>query len=103
VTVVLIGKETLNSNRVAWEIEESLKKERPNGILAIRLDAGSQIPQNSVVGKALRHAGAEIIDWAPNLFGDAIDRACKAVDRIARIQEHLREPSESSSCARKSA
>jgi hypothetical protein len=34
VTVVLIGKETCDSDWVRWEIEKSLGKENPNGILS---------------------------------------------------------------------
>ncbi len=81
VTVVLIGKKTCDSEWVHWEIEKSLAKEKPNGILAIRLEADAPLPVGSPVGDALSDAGAEIIDWDPHKFAAAIERAFAAARR----------------------
>jgi hypothetical protein len=86
VTVVLIGRETSQSEWVKWEIEKSLEKSDPNGILAIRLSDKVPLPSNSPVGEALKNAGAEIIDWKPNQFGEAIERAFRAAGRIQAIR-----------------
>lgn len=86
VTVVLIGKDTKKSKYQPFEIEQSLKKDNPNGILGIKLDKSVDLPKNSRVGKLLHDAGAEIIDWDHNKFSEAIDRAAKAAGRAARIK-----------------
>jgi len=86
VTVVLIGKKTHDSEWVRWEIEKSLEKENPNGILGIRLERNVPLPEGSHVGDALKEAGAEIIDWAPNKFEEAIERAFKAAGRVKAIR-----------------
>jgi MTH538 TIR-like domain (DUF1863) len=86
VTVVLIGEKTHQSEWVQYEIESSLKKENPNGILAIRLPDGGSLPVDSPVGKTLHDAGAEIIDWDPHKFAEAIERAAKAAGRVQAIQ-----------------
>jgi hypothetical protein len=86
VTVVLIGSETSQSEWVKWEIEKSLEKSDPNGILAIRLSRNAPLPKNSPVGEALKNAGAEIIDWKPYKFGEAIERAFRAAGRIQGIR-----------------
>jgi antiphage defense system Thoeris ThsB-like protein len=86
VTVVLIGNDTCDSDWVAWEIERSLAKEKPNGILAIKLEKGISITPESPVGKLLASAGAEILEWEPSQFGDAIERAFKAAGRISAMQ-----------------
>ena len=75
VTVVLIGEKTWQSDAVAYEIEQSLKKDTPNGVLGIRLHHGVQVPD------ALLECGAEIIDWKPDEFEAAINRAAKASRR----------------------
>jgi hypothetical protein len=81
VTVVLLGKETAQSTWVQWEIEQSLEKK--NGILAIKLSDDVPNPGNeSPVGKALIDAGAEILDWKPDQFDGAIERAFKAAGRV---------------------
>lgn len=97
VTVVLIGQKTCDSEWVRWEIEKSLAKERPNGILAIRLDDDAPLPVGSPVGDALRDAGAEIIDWDPHKFADTIERAFAAARRAQAIKNAGQI---SSSCAR---
>jgi hypothetical protein len=90
VTVVLIGKETCNSEWVRWEIEQSLEKDRPNGILAIRLDDDAKLPEGCPVGSALDAAGAEIIDWDPHKFQAAIERAALAAGRVQSIASAAR-------------
>lgn len=84
VTVVLIGKETCDSKWIQWELEQSLKKDNPNGILAIRLD-DAKLPEGCPVDNALREAGAEIIDWDAHQFGPAIERAALAAGRAKAI------------------
>jgi len=86
VTVVLIGKDTKESEYQPYEIERSLAKEAPNGILGIKLNKSVDLPKNSPTGKLLHDAGAEIIDWEPNKFGEAIDRAADASRRAAKIK-----------------
>lgn len=97
VTVVLIGKDTKKSEYQPFEIEESLAKDNPNGILGIRLDKSVDLPEDSAVSKLLKDAGAEIIDWNPSEFGDAIERAACAAGRAARIK---RIPAGGSRCIR---
>ena len=97
VTVVLIGRNTYDSDWVKWEIDESLAKDNPNGILAIKLDDDVLLPDNSPVGMALRDAGAEIIGWDPHAFQDAIERAAVAAGRAVAIR---RAGAGGDSCAR---
>jgi hypothetical protein len=75
VTVVLIGKDTHKSDWVTNEIEWSLEKDPPNGILGIRLDAAASIPT------ALADCGAEVIEWDASAFADAMERAVAAAGR----------------------
>ncbi len=86
VTVVLIGNKTGDSNWVLWEIEQSLSKNNPNGILGILLKGATPPAPDSPVGKALHAAGAEIIEWQPHEFNAAIERAAKATNRIQQIR-----------------
>ena len=86
VTVVLIGKDTKKSEYQPYEIEQSLAKDAPNGILGIKLNKSVDLPKNSPTGKLLHDAGAEIIDWEPNKFGEAIQRAAVASARAAKIK-----------------
>ena len=85
VTVVLIGEHTHDSDWVKWEIEKSVDKDAPNGILAIRLHAQAPLPNDSPVGKTLSDTGAEIIDWDPSAFQAAIERAARAAGRARAI------------------
>lgn len=87
VTVVLIGRDTSCSDWVNKEIEWSLAKERPNGILGIKLEPGVVVPV------ALHDCGAEIVEWDVHEFGDAIERAAIAAGRPCVATE-------SASCAR---
>ncbi|MCY4417277.1 MAG: TIR domain-containing protein [Chloroflexi bacterium] len=75
VTIVLIGDKTWGSGWVAYEVEQSLKKGSPNGILGIRLHDGVTVPDS------LRECGAEIIDWKPDEFEAAMNRAALAAGR----------------------
>jgi hypothetical protein len=86
VTIVLVGNETHKSEWVKWEIERSVDKDNPNGILAIRLDNSALLPAGSPVGDALRDVGAEVIDWDPHKFADAIERAAIAAGRAVAIR-----------------
>lgn len=79
VTVVLIGDETAHSNWIENEIQWSLNKQPPNGILGIRLNSQAEIP------RALQDCGAEILEWYDpedvHEFQDAIERAAAAAGR----------------------
>ncbi len=79
VTVVLIGDETADSEWVAKEIQWSLDKLPPNGIVGIRLNPQADIPQG------LDDCGAEILNWYEpedvHEFQDAIERAAAAARR----------------------
>ncbi len=76
VTVVLIGDKTYQSGWVKNEIDSSLEKHPPNGIVGIRLHEGVKVPSE------LHDCGAEIIDWSPHEFEAAIERAAKAAGRV---------------------
>ena len=75
VTVVLIGDNTHQSDWVEKEVRMSLEKNPPNGIVGIRLHDGVKIPDS------LRDCGAEVIDWKPDEFEAAFDRAAVASGR----------------------
>src|SRR5262249_7818142 len=79
VTVVLIGDNTADSTWVEREIQWSLLKKPPNGLLGIRLSPDVEIPES------LRVHGAEILDWFKpedvHEFQDAIERAAASVKR----------------------
>ena len=81
VTVVLIGDETADSDWIAKEIQWSLEKQPPNGIVGIRLNSQAEIPQ------MLQDCGAEILEWYDpedvNEFQDAIERAAAAAGRAS--------------------
>jgi hypothetical protein len=91
VTVVLIGDKTVESEWVPKEINWSLEKKNPNGILGIRLHDGVPIPD------ALVDCGAEIIDWQPDEFEAAIERAALAHHRVRTL---TRTPGGASGCIR---
>lgn len=88
-TVVLIGKGTADRTWVDDEIRWSLEK--GNGILGIRLEPGVEIPSG------LSECGAEVIDWDPHKFADAIDRACEGT---RRTDEMRRSGDSNVTCAR---
>ena len=77
VTVVLIGKNTADSDWVADEVEWSLAKD--NGVVGIRLEPDVRIPSS------LSECGAEVIDWEPHSFESAIERAAKWMPRTRAI------------------
>lgn len=80
-TIVLIGRDTAESEWVAKEIEWS--REKGNGLLGIKIEPDAEVP----VG--LREAGAEILDWARpedvHEFSPAIERAIAATSRGQNI------------------
>ena len=67
------------------------RKGSPNGVVGIRLKDGVKIPEN------LRDCGAEIMDWEPNEFEAAIERAAAASGRAVVAAAG---PGGGSSCAR---
>jgi hypothetical protein len=79
VTVVLIGDDTADSAWVEREIQWSLSKQPPNGLLGIRLNPDVEIPESLTVH------GAEILDWFKPEdvyeFQDAIERAAASAKR----------------------
>ncbi len=77
VTVVLIGENTADSDWIAQEVQWSLEKDEPNGILGIKLTSGARIPDS------LTACGAEIVNWNPSEFEAAIERAAAAQHRVA--------------------
>lgn len=77
VTVVLIGDNTSDSDWISREVQWSLEKDQPNGIVGIKLSPGVAIPD------VLTACGAEIIDWEPSEFEAAIERAAAAQHRVA--------------------
>lgn len=91
VTVVLIGDRTCDSDWVEREIQMSLEKDRPNGIVGIRLKDGVKVPD------ALWECGAEVVDWKPDEFEAAFDRAARAAGRARVIAAG---PGGGSTCAR---
>ena len=91
VTAVLIGDETHDSDWVEKEVRWSLEKDRPNGILGIRMHDGVEIPES------LQNCGAEIIDWNADEFGAAIERAARAANRAKLVAAG---PGGGSSCIR---
>lgn len=91
VTVVLIGKESSESSWMAREIEWSLEKNPPNGILGIRLEPAVKVPDELIT------CGAEIIDWDVHEFANAIERAALACGRAEVIS---RGPGGGTTCAR---
>ena len=91
VTVVLIGDKTWQSDWVEKEVRMSLDKNPPNGVVGIRLREGVEIPES------LRDCGAEVVDWNPDEFEAAFDRAARA---SGRAMVAAAGPGGGSSCAR---
>ena len=91
VTVVLIGDKTWQSDWVEKEVRMSLDKNPPNGVVEIRLREGVEIPES------LRDCGAEVVDWNPDEFEAAFDRAARA---SGRAMVAAAGPGGGSSCAR---
>jgi hypothetical protein len=97
VTTVLVGRDTHKSDWVRKEIEWSLAKDQPNGLLAIRIDPDARLPQ------ALVDYGAEVLDWTRpstiEAFEAAIERAAHRAGRGSAIASSAT-ASASSSCGR---
>jgi hypothetical protein len=76
-TVVLIGKDTAQSEWVAREIEWS--REKGNALVGIKIDKDAEVPAS------MTEAGAEILDWnKPSdaaQFGPAVERAARGTSR----------------------
>jgi hypothetical protein len=76
VTVVLIGDNTARSDWVGREIQWSLDKRPPNGLLGVRLSSDAPVPVE------LTERGAEILNWYEpedvHEFQAAIERAAAA-------------------------
>lgn len=88
VTVVLVGEKTLESDWVEWEVDESAQKDNPNGVIAIRLpEVDIPVDGSTPVGAKLRELGAEVLDWQPGQFKDAIERAATASRRASKLRE----------------
>lgn len=83
VTAVIVGRDTHKSDWVSKEIEWSLAKDPPNGLLVIQIDPGAEIPQ------ALVEYGAEVLDWTKpstiEAFETAIERAALRAGRAEAI------------------
>lgn len=83
VMVVIIGEDTADSAWVDREIQWSLEKDPPSGLLGIRLSPDADIPQG------LEKHGAEVLDWFKpedvHEFQAAIERAAAA----ARRSQHM--------------
>jgi hypothetical protein len=88
-TVVLIGKDTHDSDWVAKEIQLSIDK--GNGIVGIKLDPHAEVPA------ALHDCGAELLEWSEvtTEFTGAVERAINATDRGQNMPLNS-----SSTCAR---
>ena len=86
VTVVLLGARTADSDWVRREIKESVEKETPNGVLAIKLSESVRVPVSSPVGSVLNEVGAETIEWEPHTFAEAIERVAIAGGRGAALR-----------------
>ena len=82
VTVVLIGDHTLDSSWVPKEVGWSLEKDAPNAILGIRLKGHDDAP----IPEVLKGCGAEVINWEPDKFQDAIERAAAGAGRAVALQ-----------------
>lgn len=98
VTVVLVGHDTADSDWVRQEIEWSLGKEKPNGILAIRIDRDAKVPD------AITECGAEVIDWLEPSdsaeFEIAIERAALTAGRGPAITAAAQSGTGGNSCGR---
>lgn len=79
VTVIICGAHTNESDWVRKEIEWSLEKNPPNGLLAIKLTNDAQVPS------ALIDCGADVIGWNPKEFADAIERAALQAGRVKAL------------------
>lgn len=74
-TVVLIGKNTHQSEWVKWEIEESISQGK--AVIGIFL-LGCE---NKKIPEALIENGCKVIEWDPHQFGEAIEEECLIAGR----------------------
>jgi hypothetical protein len=81
VTAVLIGDHTADSTWVPKEVDWSAEKDNPNGIIGIRLKGHDDAP----IPQALIDCGAEVINWEPDQFQDAIERAAVQAGRAVQL------------------
>lgn len=79
-TVVLVGENTQDSEWVDYEIERSLDK--GNGIVAVKLPGVSE----DKVPDKIKENGGEVVDWNPEEFGDAIERAASQRSKVGQSQ-----------------
>lgn len=82
-TVVIVGKETKNSDWVDYEIERSIKE--GNGLVAIKAD--DSVTDDDVPDK-IKENGGEVLDWNPDEFGDAIERAAQQRHKVGESTVH---------------
>jgi len=73
--ICLIGQTTHQSPWVDWEIREAMAQGK--GILGIRLKGQEGAP----IPPALQEAGANVIDWNPDAFGDEMEQAALIANR----------------------
>ncbi len=79
VTVVLVGDNTAQSKWVGREIQWSLDKKPPNGLLGIRLSPDSPIPS------VLAGCGAEVLNWYEPEDVHEFQAAIKRAAGMARL------------------
>jgi hypothetical protein len=79
VTAVLVGENTKDSDWVDYEIDRSVKE--GNGLVAIKVDDGIS---NEDVPDKLKENGAEIVDWDPDEFDGAIERAASQRSKVGQ-------------------
>lgn len=90
-TIVLIGRDTAQSEWVEKEIEWSLEK--GNALLGVRIEPNAPLPDG------LKEAGAEVLDWSEpkdvREFGPAVERAIASTARAQNMPTNS-----ASTCAR---
>lgn len=77
-TVVIVGENTQDSDWVDYEIRRSLEK--GNGLVAVKLPG----VDDEKVPDRLREAGGEVVDWSPDEFADAIERAASQRSKVGQ-------------------
>ena len=84
VTVVLIGAETASRRYVSYEIEKSIA--RGNGLLGVRVndikDQHGRTDPSGAVPAALIEAGAPVYTWDYGRFGEWVEMAHRAANRV---------------------
>lgn len=78
-TVVIVGKETKNSDWVDYEIEQSI--EEGKGLVAIK--AHDDVTDDDVPDK-IQENGGEVLDWNPDEFADSIERAAQQRHKVGQ-------------------